>query len=128
MQRVQKEARGKFKVWWDVHPEQALNLDFNPIVSFFQLEGEFCLLHWQARPRGLRRWGIYDSIQDCYHPLDWHSFNKTVGILSLLQISDDYSPSALPTAVLLLEGHTKIEDGRVSIIKNSLFSLNGNYQ
>ncbi|MBP0016252.1 MAG: hypothetical protein J7647_01690 [Cyanobacteria bacterium SBLK] len=117
MQRVQKLDEGKFKIWWDEKPRESLTLDFNPIIEYFNLTGEFCLLHWQARPRGLRRWGIYDSASDNYYPFDSARFSRSSLIGQTLQINENQHKT-VPTAVLLFEGKLIVKPlDKIKIVK-----------
>ncbi|WP_146136581.1 hypothetical protein, partial [Aphanothece hegewaldii] len=47
----------KFTLHWPDVPNSQLIIDFNPLIVFFGLTGHFVLLHYQARPVGLRRFG-----------------------------------------------------------------------
>jgi hypothetical protein len=40
-------------------PTFRLVVDFGPLVEALNLTGDYCLVHWQARPRGERRWGVF---------------------------------------------------------------------
>ncbi|MGL5874017.1 MAG: hypothetical protein ACRC2R_16885 [Xenococcaceae cyanobacterium] len=103
MLRITKlKGKGKFHLSWDEKPREYLLLDFSPLIYVFNLEGKYCLIHWQARPKGLRTWGIYDSVTNNYYP-------KTIGKilvpqvnLELLQI-DENNYATVPTAVLYLK-------------------------
>jgi hypothetical protein len=96
------KGKGKFHLSWDEKPSEYLILDFSPLIAAFALEGKYCLIHWQARPKGLRTWGIYDSLTSNYYP-------KTIGRVlvppcdvELLQI-DENNHRTVPTAVLYLK-------------------------
>lgn len=70
-----------FALFWkddrgDIIPDSHIVLDFNPIISHLKEErlldinDPFCLVHYQARPRGLRQYGVwnsgeYQSFRDC---------------------------------------------------------------
>ena len=75
-----------------------LQMDFNPIIDWFQLKGYFCLLHWQAKPFGERRWGVYDSKTDSYWSLLYDQL-QIRAIPRLLQV-DETTVKSVPTAVL----------------------------
>ena len=74
-----------------------LILNFNPIIERFKLSGNFQLIHWQARPKGYRQWGIYNSLDDSYTSID--NFQIT-GNFKSLQIPDSEARS-IPSAVIL---------------------------
>lgn len=65
-QKIVKVHQAKFLVFWSDRPDSELIIDFNPLIDFFKLEGNFCLIHWQAKPKGLRKWGTYDRFLDSY--------------------------------------------------------------
>jgi hypothetical protein len=53
-----------FSIYWKtpdgkVIPDSELTLDFNPILECLGFTGSFCLLHYQAKPKFLRRFGVY---------------------------------------------------------------------
>lgn len=79
-------------------PNSQIILDFNPLIHKFQLKGEFSLIHWQARPKKYREWGIYNSVEDSYSSIP--DF-KIEGIFTSLQIPD-VSAYSLPSAVLMV--------------------------
>lgn len=111
-QKISKTATGRFDVTYEHLPDFKLALNFNPIIQRFNLQGRFCLLHWQAKPFGLRRWGIYDSGKDFYVACEWGQI-EILKSPRCLQIDETVS-STVPTAVLffeagvLLASHTKI--------------------
>lgn len=67
---VRKLGRGRFRVFHRHRQDQALLLDFNPIIREHGLTGEFQLHHFQARPKGDRCFGFYDSNSDSYQAYD----------------------------------------------------------
>lgn len=63
-QIIRKASSGIFTVFWidnlgEVIPNSLINLDFNPIIKSANLIKDFAICHYQARPKGLRRWGIF---------------------------------------------------------------------
>jgi hypothetical protein len=70
-----------FALFWtadqgEVVPDSHIVLDFNPIISHLKeenlldMDDPFCLVHYQARPRGLRQYGIwysgeYQAFREC---------------------------------------------------------------
>lgn len=64
-QIIRKAAsKGIFTVFWidnlgEVIPNSLITLDFNPIIKAANLVKNFAICHYQARPKGLRRWGIF---------------------------------------------------------------------
>ena len=63
-QTIRKAAPGIFLLFWvddrgELLPDSLITLDFNPIIEAANLVKNFAICHYQARPKGLRRWGIY---------------------------------------------------------------------
>jgi hypothetical protein len=81
-------------------------LDFNPILKAFKLEHRVGVIeHWQAKPVGLRRWGLYCIMTDQYYSVDADKirFSGNYKIASLQIPELDY-PNIRPTAVKYYEG------------------------
>lgn len=96
---IEMTDRAKVRLTYPHLPEFELNMDFNPIIQKFQLTGNSCLMHWQAKPFGLRRWGIYDAGKDEYFTATWNSIH-CLCIPRFLQINEEITKT-VPTAVLL---------------------------
>jgi hypothetical protein len=90
-------------------------MDFNPIINWFHLRGAFCILHWQAKPFGQRRWGIYDAKEDRYFSLKYHELQLRV-MPQLLQI-DETLIKTVPTAVLYFSRSTVVKNDYYSIVE-----------
>ena len=103
IQVIEKIGAGKFRSYWGKVPDSEIIMDFNPIINEFNLRGNFCLLHWQAKPFGLRRWGVYCRNTDTYNSIDYSDFMKSAILGSLLQI-DETKHQTKPTAVICCEG------------------------
>lgn len=115
---INKLNRGKFALKWVNVPDSELILNFNPIITQYKLTGTYCLLHWQARPKFYRRWGIYYSETDYYYSFEWNelSVNEKI-ICKALQISESKFRT-VPTAVIYLKAKlTKVDGG---IILNAI--------
>jgi hypothetical protein len=81
-------------------PDSRIKLSFAPITETFQLSGSYCLLHWQAKPKGLRRFGVYCSTSDSYTAIDHDKLRINASGQSLtLQINETLHKT-VPTAVL----------------------------
>lgn len=90
-------ATAKFKLSTPGVNGSDLELNFNPIIDQFKLKGNFTLIHWQARPKGHREWGIYSSKDDSYRSVAELTINyATVRSLQL----DDATAKTIPSAVL----------------------------
>jgi len=96
MKVIEKKGKAKFKVSTPGVVGQDLELDFNPVIEQFNLKGHFCLIHWQARPKGHREWGIYSSKDDSYQSQEKLKLN--VAMAESLQL-DDGEAKTIPSAV-----------------------------
>ncbi len=92
-----------------------LKMDFNPIIDKFNLAGKFCLLHWQAKPFGLRRWGIYDGGIDKYFAATWDCIDVNCSGIPL-QL-DETIVKTVPTAVIYFKNSQVAETNYLSIVK-----------
>lgn len=60
------------------------------------------MIHFQARPKGLRRWGLYDSHSDTYHSFDSdQDLDIEEWSFNLLSIPDSEFPDTIPTCVFV---------------------------
>lgn len=101
---------GRVRLTYPHLPDFELKMDFNPIIERFNLTGNFCLLHWQAKPFGLRRWGAYDGGKDKYHAIAWNCIHNDCSSPRFLQI-DEEQVKTVPTAVMLFADATVLEEG-----------------
>lgn len=83
-------------------PNSELQLDFNPIIEQFKLLGDYYLIHWQARPKGHREYGIYTSVDDSYRSTD--KIPIRYGGMACYQL-DDATANTIPSAVIYFKGH-----------------------
>lgn len=76
---ISKKDKNKFYIFWVKNnsvglANSGIELDFSPFVNKISLDYSkinfYCLLHWQAVPKGLRRWGLYDSTTEQYYSID----------------------------------------------------------
>lgn len=63
-QAIRKAAPGIILLFWiddrgKLLPDSVITLDFNPIIKSANLIKDFAICHYQARPKGLRKWGIF---------------------------------------------------------------------
>lgn len=101
-QTVTKISKAQFLCRWIAVPNSELVINFNPIISAHNLQGAYCLIHWQAKPKGLRTWGVYDSEKDMYFSIGAFSVDGAV-VLSILDVSER-TVKTVPTAVIQLHG------------------------
>ncbi|NJO99182.1 MAG: hypothetical protein HC775_16760 [Hyellaceae cyanobacterium CSU_1_1] len=105
MKIINKQDRGKFAIATESVPESEINLDFNPLINQFELTGDYYLIHWQARAKGYRQWGIYRTCDDSYHSR--LKIPMAYGGWSTLQL-EDATATTLPSAVLFFKGSLKL--------------------
>jgi hypothetical protein len=96
-------------------PDFELKMNFDPIIERFQLTGKFCLLHWQAKPFGLRRWGLYDAGIDQYFATTWDCIDIKCNAIPL-QL-DETIIKTVPTAVLYFKDCKAINQNYLSIVR-----------
>lgn len=99
-QKIIKLGEGQFRVFWEKHESQALKLDFRPLLKQLQLKFPAVLLHWQGKPYGLRRWGVYCSSSDQYYGVDFNKLDLGNCQSRTHQIPERQFKT-LPTAVLV---------------------------
>lgn len=105
---------GKVFLTYPAMPDFALNMDFNPVIDRYRLRGQFCLLHWQAKPVGLRRWGIYDAGVDNYVSQIPEHFRLLV-LPQALQV-DENIVKTVPTAVMYFPNSKLVHDNYYSVM------------
>jgi len=109
---------GKVQLSYPEMPDfPGLTMDFNPIIDGFRLRRQprFCLLHWQAKPFGQRRWGVYCAGNETDHYVSLKHCELQMQVLpELLQVDENLIKS-VPTAVLFFPNSQIIKDGYYSI-------------
>lgn len=97
------------KISFDNLPDE-LNLDFQPIVKWFNLTGSFVLLHWQARPKFQRGYGCYDSSSKKYYDTPHNKLDVKSDSCRLLQLNESIY-TTLPTAVIYYKSARIVQFG-----------------
>jgi hypothetical protein len=118
IQTIDRLAQAAFRCEWEDITDSRLKLNFDVIIKHFDLSGQFCLMHWQAKPKFLRRWGIYDSVSDRYHSSEHDQIRFSEGLsMQTLQL-DEALVSTVPTAVIYYPGAKAIlsDDGLINIV------------
>lgn len=113
LEPVTVTSLGKVKLTYPTMPDFLLEMDFNPLIDRFRLRNDFCILHWQAKPKGERRWGVYDRRADNYTSLKYDQLQITV-VPTALQV-DENIIKTVPTAVMLFPNSTLVHNGYYSI-------------
>lgn len=114
--QIRKYDRFKFSLTYLSIPDFILRLNFEPIIEEFNLEGDFTLLHWQAKPKQLRRWGAFCQSQGVtqYHAFD--RFTSQGNQHKGFQL-DESETLFVPTAVICYPGCTCSIDEGTGIIR-----------
>ncbi len=111
-QVIKQTAIGEFDVFWEGIRDSLLHLNFNPIITQHNLSGIYCLLHWQAKPKYYRRWGIYYSPHDYYYPFNWHELRINEKIIAKALDISESKFKTVPSAVIYLQAKlTKTNEG-----------------
>lgn len=115
-QIIEKVGNGQFKIYWEEKPTEIIELDFNPLIDNFNLRNkEYLLLHWQAIPMNLRRFGVYDCFLDKYKGVDYDKISFINTQCSLAQIPDSHYKKR-PTAVIVYKGRlTESQNGVLTV-------------
>lgn len=106
-------------------PKSKIVLNFNILVGEFKKKinskNNPLFMHWQAKPKGLRRWGIYDINRDIYfsRSFDKVEFNNPVP-LELIQ-GNDNAIKENPVSVVLMDAVIEYNQEEESLIR-----INGN--
>ncbi len=126
MKTIQKLSKAKFKVSTDNVPNSELELDFNPIIDEFKLQGNYLLIHWQAKPKGYRRWGIYSSKSGLYYSVVSIDMERWMG--KTLQL-DDMTAKTIPSAVLWVKNARLIivDEGAIVCTRQQLIDVSGDF-
>lgn len=99
-QIIRKASQGIILLFWiddlgEMLPDSLITLDFNPIIKAANLVKNFAICHYQARPKGLRRWGIF-------YEEDYFSVEKVTSSIPYETIwLDESSLTFPPNAVLI---------------------------
>lgn len=101
MKTITRIKPATFKISTPGVENSELTLDFAKIIDEFNLTGKYDIVHWQARPKGYREWGIYTSHDDSYRS----SVHVPTGYgsMSFLQL-DDKTATTIPSAVIVFKG------------------------
>lgn len=100
---IEKLGQAQFNIEWKDEADSLIHLDFRPLLDNYRLNYNPSVLeHWQAKPFGLRRWGLYDIIYDTYYSAEAENiiFGRNLDIRNL-QIPEKNYPTIRPTAVKL---------------------------
>ena len=66
MKIIKKLSPSRFQVSTEGVVGSDLTLDFAPLIKEHNLSGDYFLIHFQAKPKIHRQWGIYSGKDDSY--------------------------------------------------------------
>lgn len=97
--KVQKGFQGKITLTYPDSDHAPLEMDFAPICKRFNLKSGV-LLHWQAKPFGVRCWGVYEIATGDYTAVGYDKIHFDLSRMQTLQLKEQNHPGVKPTAVL----------------------------
>lgn len=117
-QIIRKASSGIFTVFWidnlgEVIPNSLINLDFNPIIKSANLIKDFAICHYQARPKGLRKWGIF-------YEEDYFSVEKVTSSIPYETIWLDELSLTLPPNAVLVHRNCQLVFNQSEVILRSI--------
>lgn len=80
-------------------PNFILRMNFEPLFGLSEVDDDCTLLHWQAKPKGLRRWGAFTKRGDKTRYQTFLSYRSECPYQRGLQL-DETETIFLPTAVI----------------------------
>ena len=105
-QIIRKASCGIFLLFWinesgEMLSDSLITLDFNPIIKAANLVKNFAICHYQARPKGLRRWGIF-------YEGDYFSVEKISSALPYESICLDESDLIYPPNAVIVHRNCQL--------------------
>ena len=100
MKIIKKLSPSRFQVTTEGVVGSDLTLDFAPLIKEHNLSGNYFLIHFQAKPKIHRQWGIYSGKDDSYTSVqDIVIFSQNSSTLNL----DEARHNTVPTCVIYVE-------------------------
>jgi hypothetical protein len=109
MQLIENEGT-KVKIRYSDQPSFLMAIDFADIIRYHNLTGNYVIVHYQAMPKGERRWGVFDGANQQYYSVRDCGLEIWGGV-STRYISMPEIGGAKPTSVVLHEGSIVVEIG-----------------
>lgn len=110
-QEITPLGNNRYFVRWHGVINSELTLDFNPLIIAHKLTGKYVLLHWQAKPKNLRTWGVYDSTTQTYRSVCSDEIPAVICEMSIVDVPETIIKT-VPTAAVMLRG-VSWENGRL---------------
>jgi len=96
-------------------PDSTITLDFNPlikeVIAKYGPLKNYCFMHWQAKPKGLRRFGVYDSATQSYLAGSGLTTELPSYSIQINEITNNTLPTAVmcyPNAVATIDPQTEL--------------------
>lgn len=98
--------KNKFLLYWVDSQgvkvnDSEIKIDFNPIIQELNLVDNFAICHYQARPKGLRRWGLL-------YKGEYFSLDKIVSKIPYTTALLDEKAIALPPNAVIVHTDCKV--------------------
>lgn len=105
-QIIRKANANVFLLFWinqfgETLPDSLISLDFNPIIKEGGLIKDFAICHYQARPKGLRQWGIF-------YAGDYFSVKRIKAEIAYESIWLPESATTLPPNAVMVHRNCKV--------------------
>ncbi|MDX2215295.1 MAG: hypothetical protein SFY66_18670 [Oculatellaceae cyanobacterium bins.114] len=116
-QQLRQLSKFRFAITYPKLPGFILRLNFEPIILSHNIEGNYALLHWQAMPKGERRWGCFCMKDGETSYQSFIELNPVSGVtLRGIQIDETFF-TFVPTAVIHCPNCFLSVDGDFGILK-----------
>lgn len=116
-QEIRQLSKFRFAITYQEFRGFILRLNFEPVIMVHELVGNYSLLHWQAMPKGERRWGCFCMIDG---NTSYHSFLSLMPVTGVMfsgiQIDETFY-TFVPTAVMYCANSSLTVKDQVGILK-----------
>ena len=113
MQVIEQKGT-RVEIRYSDRPNFLMKMDFGPIIRHHKVAGNFVIVHFQAMPKGERRWGVFDGASSQYYSVRDTGLDVWGGV-STEYISMPEIGSIKPTSVVLHPGAMVVELGPSSV-------------
>ncbi len=93
-------------------PDSKIIIDFNPVIEVAQAQGNFAMWHYQAKPKGLRKYGVFCSGE-------YYSVDRVIGLTFCETVLAPETKESLPPNAVVLHRNSvcTVSDGVATITK-----------
>lgn len=91
-------------------PDSKIIIDFNPAIEVAQAQEPFVMWHYQAKPKGLRKYGVF-------YNGEYYSVDRVIGLTFCETVLAPESAESLPPNAVVLHRNSvcTIENGVATI-------------